>query len=368
MRKDPEPLATQRLLEVIRGKPVSPYNSAQGQSPPESMQEQGSGVLEPGEVLLSSLEPSRSKFRTGIRVGLDIGRSLVKMVRLERTPRSVRLLQVGMACVKSSSGDSSERVEAAAALLKDLKGSPVVTCLGDADTLVRQISFPRMPPRQLAQAMEFEARKHMPYDPGKMLLRHQVLSEDKKNSTFQILLVAVAREALREHQALLKRLGLEPHAIEVAPLALANASLLASQQPQETKVVMDMGTCETLITVHRNEGMFFSRYIPLSLGPQGREDQKIEEASLEELLVEIRRSLAYYDNVTGRMGFSRVMLAGGGAMVPGVGPLLQEKLGLPVEPLNPMPGLHWQQAGSSQHWVVQSAPLWALALGSTLGH
>lgn len=366
MKKDSETVAAQKLLEVIRGGPVSGKRPLPVSRIPEAPEEKLSSLLGTGEVLLSPPEVPRSRFRSRVRVGLDIGHSMVKMVKLERTRRSLRLLQVGLARVGSSGGESSQRAEAAEALLKDLKGSPVVSCLGDAATLVRQISFPKMPPRQLAQAMEFEARKHMPYDPARMLLRYQVLAEDRKSSTCQVLLVAVARDALREHQALLKRLGLEPYAIEVSPLALANVSLLAAAEAEETMVVMDMGFCGTLITIHRRQGMFFSRYIPWNVGLEGGEVKG--EFGLEELVVEIRRSLAYYDNVTGRMGFSRVMLAGGGAMLQGVSSLLQEKLGLPVEPLNPLAGIHWEKGPPSQDWVALTAPLWAQALGLTLAH
>lgn len=366
MSKDSETVATQKLLELIRGAPVSGDRSVTGS--PGSTQEGPSAPLGREDALLSPLQAPRSRFRAIVRVGLDIGHSMVKMVKVERTPRSLHLLQVGLARVKSSGGENSQRAEAAAFLLRDVKGSPVVTSLADADILVRQISFPRMPPRQLAQAMEFEARKHMPYEPARMVLRHQVLAEDKKNSTCQVLLVAVPREALRDHQALLKRLGLEPHAIEVAPLALANASLLAAGESEQTTVVMDMGSSGTLISILRKGGMFFSRYMPCSLGLGQGEAQDLKESNLEELVLETRRSLAYYDNVTGRMGFSRVMLAGGGGMLREVGSILQEKLGLPVEPLNPLAGIHWEKTDNSQDWVAQTAPLWAQALGLTLAH
>jgi len=366
LSKDSETVATQKLLEVIRGGPVSGNRSLSGT--PEPAKGNPFALLGTEDVLLSPPQAPRSRFRARVKVGLDIGHSMVKMVKVEHTPRSLRLLQVGIARVKSSSPESSQRLEAAKALLRDVKGSPVVTSLGDADTLVRQISFPRMPPRQLAQAMEFEARKHMPYDPGRMVLRHQVLAEDKKNSTCQVLLVAVGREALREHKALLDRLGLEPYAIEAAPLALANVSLLAGGDSEETMVVMDMGSSGTLISIHRQEGMFFSRYIPFSLEAGEGDSQELEGSSLEGLVVETRRSLAYYDNVTGRMGFSRVMLVGGGAMLREVSSILQEKLGLPVEPLNLLARVHWDRDTLSQDWVAETAPLWAQALGLTLGH
>lgn len=366
MNKDSETVATQKLLEVIRGAPFSGNHFLSG--PSEAVQEGSSTLSGTQQVLLSPPEPPRCRFRARVRVGLDIGHSMVKMVKVELTSRNVRLLQVGLAPVRSSSPENSERAQAASALLNAVKGSPVVTSLGDANTLVRQISFPKMPPRQLVQAMEFEARKHLPYDPAKMLLRHQVVAQDRKNSTCQVLLVAVARDALREHQALLKRLGLEPHAIEAAPLALANVSLLAAGDSEETVVVVDIGFSGTLISIQRKDGMFFSRYIPLSLGTKGQGAPDLKGSKLEDLVVETRRSLAYYDNVTGKMGFSKVMLAGGGAMLQEVGSILQEKLGLPVEPLNPLARIHRDKGPHSQDWVAQTSPLWAQALGLTLGH
>jgi type IV pilus assembly protein PilM len=368
LSRDTETMATQRLLDVIRGSPVSGNKALNSSAVPGSSQQGPPGVQSPSDVLLSRCQAPRSRFMGRVRVGLDIGHSLVKMVKVERTARGLRLLQVGLARVKADGGDPSSRVEAASALLGDVKGNPVVTSLGDPDTLVRQISFPRMPLRELAHAMEFEARKHMPYDPGRMVLRHQVLSEDRNSGTCQVLLVAVAREALREHQAMLRRLGLEPHAIEVAPLALANVSILATAEQEETTVVMDMGSSATVISIHRKEGIFFCRYLPFTLETRD-EDGEVEGGSaLEDLVVETRRSLAYYDNVTGRMGFSRVLIGGGGAILEGIASTLEQKLGLPVELLNPMEALQWDQAQPSEQWVARTAPLWAQALGLTLGH
>jgi type IV pilus assembly protein PilM len=84
---------------------------------------------------------------------------------------------------------------------------------------------------------------------------------------------------------------------------------------------------------------------------------------MEELLSEIRRSLAYYDYYTGRLGFSRVFVTGGGALLPGLLQSLEENLQLQVEVLDPFRGIHWDEASFPQGWVERLRPLWAGAVG-----
>ncbi|MGQ9858694.1 MAG: pilus assembly protein PilM [Thermodesulfobacteriota bacterium] len=367
MSPQPDRPATQRLLDVIRGRFAPGQDHQEGETSTGAASQGFPPV--PGEegLLLSRSLAPRSWLRGRVRVGLDIGTRVAKMVRLERSGHGFRVLQVGL-CWDSAEANSESavrgpKIEAVSALLRDSRGLPVITSVRDPSTLVRQIGFPRMPARELARAMEFEARKHMPYDPRRMLLRYQVLSEDRRGGTCQVLLVAVSKEALEAHRSLLDRLGLEPSAIDVTPLALANSCILAAGDPEETTVVLDLGSSGPVMAIYRRAGMFFSRYLPVAGWEAAEPASGQESTAWEELVVEVRRSLAYYDNLTGRMGFARVLLAGGGAMREGIVGYLQERLGIQVGLLDPAPALQWEDGGPGEEWIRKLAPLWAQAAG-----
>jgi type IV pilus assembly protein PilM len=271
------------------------------------------------------------------------------------------------------------------------RGQPVVTCLCDPGIIIRQITLPIMTQRDLERAIPFEARKHFPYDHSRVMFHYQVVNEGPRTQIRDVLLVAIPREPLKRHEELLKRLGVEPYAIEIGPLALANAYLLAQRKSRETIVLLDLGASGTLIDIHRAEGTFFYRRLPISGGRLTREIMKgldvprevaerlkqgerlngeselsqVQDALLpvmELLLMEIRRSLAYYDNVTGRLGFSRLFLTGGGALLPGLKEFLEEKLELPVEVMDPLGAVDWDDAHFARGWMERTRPLWALAV------
>lgn len=360
MNNEKDQIATQKLVDLIRGRTTQPTVEGKGTA------KETKGPANEGLLLSREVRP-RSKFMAKVKIGLDLGTKTIKMVKMEKTARGFRLLQVGIARVSGEGSKAIEaqqaRVEAAKALLSSSGTEPVITCLGDSTTLIRQISFPKMPPKELERALSFEARRHMPYDPAKMILRHQVLSEDRKTGTCQLLLVATGKEQLREHLTVLERIGVTPQAVDVAPLALANASLLAAQSPEETIVIIDLGVTGTVVVMHRVQGLFFCRHLPFPVGSSGEKEDSEETETIRELAFELKRSLVYYDNVTGRMGFSKLWAAGGGAMRGEVLLALKRELGLDVQVMDPCDRLEIDPELAEEGWIRETSPLWVQAMG-----
>jgi type IV pilus assembly protein PilM len=397
VKEKDEVLATQKLLDTIRGEGhQGPSEFAVESTTPLTDHAAWPSARE--KVILTRPLRSRSILPGRVKAGLDIGTRRVKLVRLERGAKGFRLLQLGLAELDPE-GDSPEgqlkaQMDAARALLRDvnLHREPVVTCLCDPGIIIRQIMLPYMPLKDLERAIPFEARKHIPYDPTRVTIHHQIVSGGRKDRINQVLLVAVPHEALQRHRELLRALSLEPYAIEVGPLVLANAYLLTQRNPLETIVLLDLGSSGTLIDIRREEGIFFCRHLPISGDRFTKEIQSrmalsFEEAEgvkhgeissddpgykdvqealrpvMESLLMEIRRSLAYYDNVTGRMGFSRLLLTGGGALLPGLSGFLEEELELSVEVMDPLAGIDWDDAHYARGWIEKTRPMWTLGVG-----
>jgi type IV pilus assembly protein PilM len=333
-----------------------------------------------------------------VKVGLDIGTQMVKMVRLARGARGYRIVQLGLAEVspKEDTLDARTKAQAEAirSLLRDVqpKRDLIVTSLSDSGLLIRQATLPRMPQKDLARSIPFEARKYLPYDPAQVVLRYQVVSESRRDPTCQVLLVAVPQGAFQRHRALLEMAGVEPYAIEVGPLALANASLLFLRPSQENSVLLDLGASRTVINIMRDGETFFCRQLPASgeklteeirgrLGVPAETAERLKRGrpnpgepdsdqvfqalrpTLDSLVLEIRRSLAYYDNATGRAGFSRMLLAGGGALMPGLGKFLEENLGLAVGVMDVLKGVSWDEDQVAKGLMDRTGPLWVQALG-----
>jgi len=83
---------------------------------------------------------------------------------------------------------------------------------------------------------------------------------------------------------------------------------------------------------------------------------------LGELVTELRRSLDFFRNRSGGQGVQRMVLCGGGALLPGLGPFLQRALDLPVEI-----GNAFQHVGKSvpldPRYLDEVGPVFAVAVG-----
>ncbi len=398
MKKD-EGVATERLLEVIRGQAVGAGGARKADVALGARMSDPSGAPEPvaGVLLTPPLGP-RSWLAGRVRVGLDVGTHTVKMVRAERSPGGLRLLQAGLASVRPR-GEGPEarlsaQVQAVKDLLRDLPGrrEPVVTALGDPGVIVRQITLPRMPAKDLARTIPFEARKHMPYDPASVTVRYQVTREGRRGATSEVLLVGVPNRALEAHRSVLQRAGIEPYAIEVGALALVNAFLQVSRPCAEAVVLVDVGAARTVIGIQRDGGALFLRHLTLGGEALTREIQSrlglpweaaeevkqgravegaahaqgvrdLVDEAMHALLRELRRSLVYYDNMSGRNGFSRILLNGGGALLEGLPAFLEENLGLPVAMMDPFQPFHGGTEAVSGGELERLRPMWTVAVG-----
>jgi len=189
-------------------------------------------------------------------------------------------------------------------------------------------------------------------------LSFQVRTVNKNENSSEVLLVAADRRMLREHLDLLEEVNLRPDIVDVSPLALANAYLTVSPRDEEKNIALiDIGAGGTIITIFRRGGFFFARDISIGGETFTREIQDIyrldyaqaeifkkeEKADLEhmkplldQLLLEIRQSLLFYDDKTGNNGYEDFVLTGGGAKLSGLATYLEKNLNLPVNSFRPL--------------------------------
>jgi hypothetical protein len=108
---------------------------------------------------------------------------------------------------------------------------------------------------------------------------------------------------------------------------------------------------------------------PVPVAPTGSDDDAVRRQIadaitpvLGELVTELRRSLDYYRSRGDGPGAERVILCGGTASMPGLGPFLSSQLGLPVELANPLANV--QLAGKIEAgYATEVGPVFPVSLG-----
>jgi len=368
--KDKDIAATNRLLEVIRGK-------RDFESPPVDSEPPQREEAKPERSPIPEKKKSRDSFGLLSKktLGLDIGSHSVKCVQLERRGAGAyRLLSVGAREIAPEGIDLEEdpKKMTVSAIKKaiegiNLKKTAIITAIGGVSTAIRQIELPFMTERELASAIKWEARNYIPFDINDVELDYQIINTSKVSNKLDIILVSVIKDFVRYHIELLREIPVEPQIIDVNPLALVNAVMFNEEiERDEFVVLMDIGDKNTTLSIYGEECQYFVRNIMISGNdftddimrgnglsyPDAERFKKGEDSvglietikpSLDNLVREVRRSLTFYENQTKIKGFSTIILTGGSALLRGLDGYLSTELGLPVKILNPFRKINVEQ-------------------------
>jgi len=369
--KEKDIAATNRLLEVIRGK--GDFESSQVDSEPPQKER-----VEPEMLPIPEKKKTRNSLGLLSRktLGLDIGSHSVKCVQLEKKGTGAyRLLAVGASEIAPEGIDLEEDPKkiTVSAIKKAIEGinlrkTAIITAIGGVSTAIRQIELPFMTEKELSSAIKWEARNYIPFDINDVELDYQIINTSKASKKLDIILVSVIKDFVRYHVELLREIPIEPHIIDVNPLALVNAVMFNEEIDRDEFVVLiDIGDKNTTLSIHGEEGQYFVRNIMISGNDftddimrgnglsyadaeQFKKNQDsaglidIVKPSLDNLVREVRRSLTFYENQTKIRGFSTIILTGGSAPLKGLDGYLSAELGLPVEILNPFRKINVEQA------------------------
>ena len=317
------------------------------------------------------------KLRMGARswAGLDIGTYSVKLVSLP--PGGGRGRWAEAAIPRPTGSEESPGPAVLAGLIDDcmtrvdlspraLRGLSIG--VSGADVIVKQVPLPLMDDSEVAGALRFEAKKHLPFDVQHMVLDHQVLGRNTAERKLDVLLAAVSQQRLDRALAPLRDLGIEADIVDAAPLALSNAlNHSLGRDPAtdgEVRVVLDLGHRGSWLTLRHRGQPFFARRlewggaslshaIAATLGGslERADAWKLEPAAtlakagpeataacreLERLADEVRRSIAYYGTLAPLAGALSLHVCGGSARLAGLTDRLAEQLGMPVQVFSPL--------------------------------
>lgn len=343
-------------------------------------------------------------------LGLDIGRQYVKMVAMNKTKDGYKLIDAGQRLVPEPNQafdpdkiDTHHWVMAIKELLRQQGLNPkrvkiLATGISGASASVKQITTMDMPTEELESAMTFEARKHIPMDGTDAVIDYQILgSNDKEVDKIDVGLVACTKGVLNAHIDLLKECGLKPGVIDVDPIAVTNTFTFLKDIPEDgLAVLLDIGALSSSLIVWGSGQQYFTRDLPIGghhfvrevverkeinyteaqdlLYKEGvstvlKSDSADKQSGLsvaersvfDNLIEDIRRSLRFYAKQTGQSFFLKILLTGGAAETPGLTKLINSKLDIDCDILNPFDGVEGADSLS-----VDNPSQYVLAMGLSL--
>jgi len=332
-------------------------------------------------------------------IGVDIGSSAVKLVQLRAVKGGYQLVKIGIlplpaeAIVDNTLMDSSSIVETVRQLLSSLgvKAKEAACSISGNSVIIRKISLPVMPVEELEDQIHWEAEQYIPFDINDVNVDFQILSPDEQDpSKMNVLLVASKKDIINDYLSVFAEAGLKLVVVDVDSFAVQNAyETNYPVDPEQVVALVNIGASIFNLNIVRDGVSLFTRDVQMGgnlyteeiqkqfgvssdqaeemkLSAAGSDDPRLKETLArvnETIALEMRRSLDFYNSTAGEERITKVYLSGGGAKTAMLIDAVQQRLGLPVEILNPMLHVAVNEKEFDPRHLEEIAPLMTVAVG-----
>ncbi len=360
------------------------------------------------ELIAPYLDMLKKGLQKSARIGLDITSDTIVVVELKKVRQSLVLTNIAVANTPLNTVQDGEIVDPAAVseviaqLLEEnaIQGKAAVSAVAGQSTIVRPVRFPMMPESELAEVIQFEAERYIPFAIDDVNISHHVLDEVEEDGAVkqEVILVAAQKTLVNSMFKTVTDAGLSLEVVDVASFAVLRA-LADTEQVMDGQSIalIHIQGWTTDINILVSGVPRFSRSIPIgysyfldailnSMGleedvarqvlddidvdPQGASSasQQVEQATeiirpaLAELTAEVGRSLDFYLS-QGTDPIDRVIISGRGGNLKSLDRFLTSRLGLPVELANPFAKIEVDEDQFDPDLLYPQAPTLATAIG-----
>jgi len=343
-----------------------------------------------------------------LALGLDIGSNSVKIAQLKSLKKGYALSAFDSAPLPPEAIVDGALMNSAAivAIVQDLvsknrlRNKEVAIGVSGHSVIIKKISLPKMTQDELDESIQWEAEQYIPFDVKDVNIDTQILADRADGSgQMDVLLVAAKKDMINDFTAVVSEAGLVPVVVDVDAFAVQNMfEANYDQVPGETVVLINAGASVVNINVVNNGASTFTRDITvggnqvteeiqkqlnvsydeaeaLKIGGQHgaesdavvpQEVERVIQGVAEQMAAEIQRSLDFYAATAADAHISRVYLSGGTARVPALFKVIEQRVGVPVEILNPFKLIEVDNRKFDPQRIMEMAPAAAVAVGLAL--
>ncbi len=338
-------------------------------------------------------------------VGLDIGSSAVKLIQLKETKRGYQLKHFGMAplppeaIIDGALMNSTVIVNTIRELVRSqrVRHKETGIAIGGHSVIIKKITLPTMTNEELQESIQWEAEQYIPFDINDVNIDVQVLTQNPvEHGQMDVLLVAAKKDMINDYLGVVHEAGLTPMMVDVAAFCVENAFEINYDLPvNETVVLVNIGASVITINVLAAGITAFTRDISmggnhfteeiqkqlnvsydeaeaLKLGGGAQTDaesvipQEVERIILtvaDTMAGEIQRSLDFFTATAVDSHIARVYLSGGTCKIPSLYKVIENKVGVPVEIMNPFRNIEFDPKRFNSEYIRDIGPTAAVAVG-----
>lgn len=297
--------------------------------------------------------------------GIDIGATAVRLVQLKRHGNKPVLVAYGSAPLSANliASDSADAVDKLALAIKNLvkdagvTTKSVVASLPASKIFSSVITTPKLSAAELSKAVKYQADQYIPMPIDQVRLDWTVLGPGKNENEQLVLLIAAPNNTTEKYLQIFEKAGLELVALEVDVTALSRAVLT----PDAGHVVMlDIGSLASTVSLVVNGSPRLIHSVPVGAAAfvqavgQGLKIDASQAMAMvqkfgmnktnmegkilkslqpvaDNILEEIKKSVAFYTNENPDAKFDKLVFTGGAAGMPELPLYVANSLKLPVE-------------------------------------
>jgi type IV pilus assembly protein PilM len=340
-------------------------------------------------------------------VGIDIGTSEIKVVQLSSFAGRIKLENYGQISSKALYQkpfrtfekttlllSTPEIVKAIKAIFEEakIKTKTAYFSIPDFATFFTIFELPPMTKEEIPFAVEAEARRHIPLPISEVAWDWQIVGRKPflKKEKFLILLVSVPKEVVNQYSAIATSLGIESFSLESEIFSLIRALC----EKEGIVAIIDFGARSTSCSIIERKILKISRSFDLSedefvetlaksLGVKEEVAERLEKnygilptESLEgkevrdvllplinSLIIEIEQTFLKFKAREGKE-VEKIILAGGGAKLPGLLQYFQNYFKKEVEIANPFKKIYFPPI--LEETLNEIGPSFSIAVGLAL--
>ena len=340
-------------------------------------------------------------------LGIDIGTSAIRIVELSKWRGRKKLEKYSELQAKTLfnkpfrtfeksilSVAESDVSRAIQAMLKeaDIKTKEVIFSIPDFSSFFTTFDVPAMSKDEIPQAVQYEARRHIPLSASEVALDWQIIGEassEGKKKSLKILLVAVPNEVINQYQSIASMAQLKIKALEAEVFGLCRSLI---KDKDELVVLVDIGARTTTVSIidkgilkishsfdiSGNEftGLLVkslrveykeAERLKLEIGftPSGHRIKEILSPLVDLILVEIEKITKAFYRDEGKKA-QRLILAGSSALLPGLVDYFSKNLKIEsgAEIANPFSDIFYPPV--LEKTIKKMGPSYAVAVGMAL--
>ncbi|GAA0796603.1 type IV pilus assembly protein PilM [Spirilliplanes yamanashiensis] len=332
-------------------------------------------------------------------IGLDIGSSSIRAVEVRRGRDDVALTNFGQIPLppKTVHEGVIQDPHAVTTALRQLWTNSrfvtkhVVLGVTNPQLIVRETQVSNLPAKELRKSLPFQVRDMLPLSVDRSLLDFYPLEDPGDAPTVRGLLIATPKDAVLTAVEAVEQAGLRVEQVDLASFALLRS---AAHLDTQVEAIIDLGAQVTSMVVHADGEPLIVRTIPrggneftdaiatrLAIQTSEAEELKCRfgmhgdgrpdaagavQDAIRPLLNEIRSSFTYLASGERQKRVTRLALAGGGALMPGLAEYLQDQLDVAVILADSAARLR-DTRRARQRGFENFVPSAAVSIGLTLG-